>query len=156
MKFLFLLITAMLLYNHGYPQQHQPTAYLQVKFVKDHDVNKNRIIYYHIAAEPGCNRAKDIYKLFSYSNTKALDTIPAMYYGKQNEAKQIDTAASFYNYFSSPTEALNFMASRHWILVTVFSELSSGYTYENGSNGNGLVPITTVSSGAVYCFKKEE
>jgi hypothetical protein len=59
-----------------------------------------------------------------------------------------------YNYFYTTTEALNFLSKKGFILVTIYIDILSGFTSKEGGFNTGYVPITTVSSKPVFCFKK--
>lgn len=104
--------------------------------------------YYNIDAEPFNNNALDIYNLVPFQkNFFVPNKAISFYYNRP------DTVTKYYNYFKSETEALDFMGSQNWQLVTVLSELSSGYKTA-GVEINGP-PYTTISSRPVYYFRKK-
>jgi hypothetical protein len=114
-------------------------SYLVIKIEQRYDTDNT---YYVIAAEAGNAAAKDIYRLVTYRPGKYSLNQPAFY------QVRTDTSTVFYNCFANTTEALSFLAERNWELVTVGSEISSGYsTYYS-------YPYTTISSTPVYYFKK--
>ena len=101
--------------------------------------------YYKINADTGSLYAKEIYNLIEYK--KKGTNGEAIYYSKdKNDAKP------YYNYFSTKTEALQFLADNNWQLVTVSNEVYSDYTYERFDGK--LLPVTRVLSRPIYYFKK--
>lgn len=122
-------------------------SYLIVRFERLYD-NTNQRAFYSINAERGCDQASPIYSLLKYDPKKNADNFKGKFYSITKSAGD-----SVYNYFLSPTEGLNFIATLQWELVLAFSETSSNYDNQRNSSGE-LVPITTVVSRPVFCFKK--
>ena len=100
-----------------------------------------------INAESGCEAAKNIYSLKKYNFKKNAHNDGGSFYIDHN-----DTTNNFYNYFFSTTEALNFIAHNGFELISTYVEIFSGYDTQKGTTGD--FPITTLSSGSVFCFKK--
>lgn len=132
--------------NSAYSQLKSEKNYLLIRFERIYD-NTNQRSFYSVNPERGCDGASAIYSLLKYDAKKnAENKTGKFYFATKN------VGDSLYNYFLSPTEGLNYLAQLEWELVSVFSEITSGYTTERASGD--LVPITTVSSRAVFCFKK--
>ena len=144
-----LIIIAFLicLTKFSYGQENGITNFLLVRIDAQLDVN-GKNYYYVINADGGCEAARHIYALIKYDNKKTAVNNEALFYNKEK-----DTVNNLYNYFISQTEALNFLSRTGWTLFTIYTEVFSGY--DNQRNGAGeIVPITTVSSRPVFCFKK--
>jgi len=141
------LIIFILLTKNSFGQEQGITNYLLVRFEAAFD-NTNKKDFYIINAEGGCDGAEKIYSLKKYDYTKnAINSGGSFYYQKK------DAINNLYNYFLSPTEALNFLSRSGWSLFSIYTEVFSGY--DNQRNGAGeIIPITTVSSKPVFCFKK--
>jgi len=146
MKF-WLIFLLSLLVQYSFGQDKTQLNYLLVRIESVFD-NTNQRNCYVINAENGCDVAKDIYSLKKYDFKKnAINSDGIYYYNQKN------TARNLYNYFLSATEALNFLSYSGWTLLTTYTEIFSGY--DNQRNGAGeIIPITTVSSRPVFCFKK--
>jgi hypothetical protein len=142
-----LLVFLLLFTQFGFTQETSRQNYLLVRVDTDYDFANKRNAFF-IIAETGCDAAKNIYSLKKYDFKKnAVNTHGIFYYDRK------DTANNLYNYFLSTTEALNFLSYCGWSLVTSYDEIFSGY--DNQKNGAGeIVPVTTVSSRPVFCFKK--
>ena len=78
---------------------------------------------------------------------KAINTDAVFYTDRGDSTKPI------YNYFYSSTEILNYLSKKGFTLVTIYNNIFSNYIYENNGKGES-VPITTVGSRPVFCFKK--
>jgi hypothetical protein len=105
--------------------------------------------YVAIGAEPGCKDATLLYSLKVYDNKKnAVNGVYPFYHN------HTDTAATYYNYFLSTTEALNFISNNGWTLFAIYTDTYSGHTTESNGRGGDLIPITTVSSRPWFCFKR--
>lgn len=116
------------------------------------DVNYNKLAkqyYCIINAESGCDSAELFYSLKKFDTKKDADNAGAILYPGKNDSVKL-----YYNYFSSPTQVLNFISNNGWELVTVYTETSSGSAIADNGNIEQRYPITTVSSRPVYCFKK--
>lgn len=141
-----LVYTSLLLAANANSQTQPNENYLLIRFERLYD-NTNQKVFYSINAERGCDKASTIYSLLKYDAKKNAENISGKFY---SDAK--NTGDSLYNYFLSPTEGLNYLAQLEWKLVSVFAEVSSGFTTERASGD--LVPITTVASKPVFCFMK--
>lgn len=129
-------------------QANIQSNYLLVRFDQSYD-NTNKRFYYSINAESGCDSAKEFYALLKYDNQKNAKNTDGFFYSNQKSG----TLDNLYNYFYTPTEAINFISLKGWGLFSIYSEIFSGY--DNQKSGNGEIqPITTVSSRSVFCFKK--
>ena len=130
-----------------YSQSKSPGSYILIRFLQQYD-HSNKRDYYTIYAERDCDSAKDVYSLLYYNNNKnVIDTNDVYAYNKN------DTTTILFNYFLSPTEGLNYMSKKGWNLITIYTEISSGYDTQNTWNGD-KIPITTISSRPVFCFVK--
>jgi hypothetical protein len=105
--------------------------------------------FYRIQAEAGCKGAQDIYALKKYNEKKNAVNTEASFYNNHR-----DSAITFFNYFISPTEALNFIASKGFTLHTVFTQTTSGSENVMKPGTTEYTPVTTVFSYPVYCFMK--
>ena len=131
-----------------FAQEKVATSYLVIIIETQKDYSMDRYGC-TIIAEGGCDAAKSIYALKKYNFKKdAVNNESSFYYN------QTDTATGLYNFFLSPTEALNFMSKNGWTLFYVYSETSSGWTVEKNGSGSESFPITTISSRPVFYFKK--
>lgn len=143
---LLLVLTSSLFVFSASGQTEHPESYLLVRIERAYD-NTNQRAYFSINAEKGCEDAYAIYSLLKYDNRKNADNRAMFYHAVK---KSTD---SLYNYFLSPTEVLNYIAKLGWGLVSVFTETSSGYDHQRNGSGD-LVPITTITSRPVFCFKR--
>lgn len=132
-----------------FAQEKALNNYLLIRIALEHDIYKNSARnFWIIQAEVGNEAANVFYSLKKYNLKKnAVNTEAYFYY---NHA---DTATNFYNFFTSPTEALNFIADNGWTLITIYTDIYSSYNNEKNGNGD-TVPVTTVGSIPVFCFKK--
>jgi hypothetical protein len=146
MKFLLSCILVFITLT-SYAQTKTDTNYLLLHIVGSYD-NTNKRNYLIINAEIGCDAAVDIYKLKVYDNKKQAINNDAVFY-----TDKTDSLKEMYNYFYSSTEILNYLSKKGFTLVTVYNDIFSSYNNQRNSNGD-LVPITTVSSRPVFCFKK--
>lgn len=146
MKIIFFSLWLLFLFTAS-AQEKQKNNYLIIRIKIEKDFSLNRYGC-SIIAEGGCDSAKSIYNLKDYNYRKnANNNDHSFYYN------YIDTATSTYNFFNTPTEALNFMAKNGWTLAFIYSETSSGYERQEGSDSI-LYPVTTVADRPVYYFKK--
>lgn len=130
-----------------YAQVNKTTEYLLVRIesIFDNTTQKNAFI---INAEFGCDSASSIYSLKRYDFKKnAVNSEGNFYYNKKSSMPNL------FNYFLSTTEALNFLSHQGWILSSIYTETFSGYDNQRSGNGE-IVPVTTISSRPVFCFKK--
>jgi len=126
-------------------QQKTADQYLLVRITDAYDALNTRAFYY-ILPEKGADSAVGIYDLKKYASKKG-EAPPAGHFYFERP----DNSNDLFNYFVSPTEALNYIASQGWKLWLVYPETGSGTTNERAGNGD-LVPVTTISSRPVYCF----
>jgi hypothetical protein len=146
MKYLFLFVLLMNI-KSAFSQTVTSKSYLLLRIVEDYDKYQQKP-FFQIRAESGCDSASHIYALAKYQNARtAPDTLSEFYANAARPFKK-----SLYNYFSSPTEAMNYLSNTGWKLHSMSNEIFSSYT--NESNGQTLFPVTTVSSRLVYCFEK--
>ena len=131
----------------NYAQTKTDTNYLILRIDQVYDNTKFNN-YYIIKAEIGCDAAGDIYKLKEYINKKNFKNIDAVFY-----TDKTDSLKALYNYFYSSTEILNYLSEKGFTLVTIYNDIFSGDKNVSLPNGD-LVPITTVGSRPVFCFKK--
>jgi hypothetical protein len=146
MKFLlsiFLTISSL----SSFAQTKPETNYLLLYINQDYD-HTNKRGYFSINAEIGCDAAIEIYKLKVYDNNKRAINTDAVFY-----KDRADSSKAMYNYFYSSTEILNYLSKKGFTLVTIYNNIFSDYKRENDGKGE-LVPITTVGSRPVFCFKK--
>lgn len=147
MKVIF-IYTLLFFSLNCFAQEKVATSYLVVRIETQKDYSMERYGC-SIIAEGGCDSARAIYNLKKYNFKKnAANNESSFYY---NHA---DTATAYYNFFQSPTEALNFMAKNGWTLFYIYSETSSGWEVEKNGSGSESFPITTISSKPVFYFKK--
>jgi hypothetical protein len=144
MKIVFIILPFIAL--TCFAQQKATNAYLLARFTVAYD-NTAKRDFYAINAESGCDEAKEIYGLKKfYTQKNTINEDGAYYY------KNPDTTSNYYNYFLSPTEALNYMAKKGWMLTFGYTETFSGA--EQVLSEGKYLPITTISSRPVFCFKK--
>jgi hypothetical protein len=143
------IVIFMLLVNGGaaFSQSADNKSYLVVRIPENYDKVKQKR-FFEIKAEWGCDSAYAVYSLVKYANSKSITDTAALYY----YITGLPANGNIYNYFNSPTEALNFLSKNGWRLHSMVSELFSGSTLE--PSGGELVPITTVKSRLVYCFER--
>ena len=118
--------------------------YLIATFEMKYD-KPNEYYYFVIVPQKGADTTDPVYSLLRYDNKKRGVNIEADYFYNHN-----DTSSKMYNYFVSPTEGLNYMASVGWSVIGIFPVISSDSKTESGT------PITTVSSSPAFCFQKEK
>ena len=151
MKFFIhsLLLTSFFLINKNKcSAQSAAIDYVQVRFVQVYDYGNSRY-YFTLNAEWGSDSAKSLYTLLKYdAKRNGNNTGGRLYHVTGFPADRL------YNYFLSPTEGLNYMSRKGWQLIDIYTEAHSGY--DNQRTGAGeIVPITTVGSKPVYCFRKQ-
>lgn len=138
---IFLLICTV--YVHG--QERNDYLLVRIEGVYDNTAQKTVFI---INAEGGSDAASNIYALKKYNFKKGAINPPGGFYYDLKEASD-----SVYNYFLTPTEALNFLSKKGWVLLSVYTEAFSGYNNQTTSTGE-IVPVTTVSSRPVFCLRR--
>lgn len=130
-----------------FSQQDSSANYLLLRFDYNYDNTMGRG-FYSIKAESGCEAANEIYSLKMYDYKKnAVNSEASFYYNIKVKTSNI------YNYFLSATEALNYLSKNGWTLFSVYTEAFSGYDNQRTGNGD-IVPVATISSRPVFCFKK--
>jgi hypothetical protein len=140
---LTLLLVLLHLFLLGNSQVATKKQYLiatfEMKYDKPHEYN-----YFIILPQKGADTTIPVYQLLKYENRrKSVNADGDFYYNHQ------DTSKKMYNYFVSPTEGLNYMASMGWNVIGIYPVVSSDWRTESN------VPITTVSSSPAFCFQKE-
>lgn len=121
--------------------------YLIATFEMKYD-KPNDYYYFIIVPQKNGDTTDPVYSLLRYDNKRKGINREAGYFYNHS-----DTSSRLYNYFLSPSEGLNYMASIGWKAWGVYPEISSGSTSER--SGENLVPITSVASKPVFCFKKD-
>lgn len=141
-----LLFAALFLFTlPSFGQEEETETYLIVR-IELQNVKGNS--YYTINAEPFNNHALAIYDLVPFPRNLFIPNKAISFYYNRP-----DTLTKYYNYFKSETEALDFMGSAQWQLVTVLSELKSEKKAEG--YGSDERPYSMVSSRPVYYFRKK-
>lgn len=133
---------------HLYSQEKAVMAYLLVRIETEYK-SVPQYVYYTINAEGGCDEAAKFYSFKKFNPKKDAVNAGAAFYPEET-----DTSKTYYNYFKSTTLALNFILKNGWELLAVYSETSSGSNLVQNGNGSEMLPVTTVSSHPVFCFKK--
>jgi hypothetical protein len=146
MKSLYILLLSCIIFIGSLAQAQEKESYLIVRMVAKHD-RTNKADYFIIAADLYNDHAKDIYNLAPFHDEAYTNISDISFFFNRTKS-----SVFFYNYFRSQTEALEFLSQRHWQLVSVISEINSGY--EREKSGDAYVPYTTVSSKPIYYFKK--
>jgi hypothetical protein len=131
----------------SFSQTDTITSYVIIRIGIQYD-NTNLKTYYLIKAELGCDEAKEIYGLKAYNNKKKAMNEGGLFYPDKK-----DSVYPYFNYFHSTTEILNYMAKNGWGLSAVYNDTFSDYNIERTGNGD-LVPVATVVTRPVFCFKK--
>ena len=147
MKAIIFCLLLISLFNAS-AQEKPKNNYLIIRIKIERDFSMSRYGC-SIIAEGGSDSAKSIYNLKEYNFRKNANNSEHSFY-----FNSIDTATALYNFFNTPTEALNFMAKNGWTLLFVYSETTSGYEQQEGSESK-LFPITTIASSPVYYLKNE-
>lgn len=144
MRQILLLLFLLPFVSTSFAQAEEVETYLIIRIKKE---NEKANAYYTIAAEPFNNNALDIYELVPFhKNFFVPNKAISFYYNRP------DTVTKYYNYFKSETEALDFIGTKNWQLVTVLSEIASA-----AANSNVLESgtSTTVKTQPVYYFRKK-
>lgn len=118
--------------------------YLIASFEMKYD-KPNEYYYFVIVPQKGADTTDLVYSLVKYDNKKKGVNKEAGYFYNRDQAN-----SKLYNYFVSPTEGLNYMASIGWTITSIYPVISSDSKTENGT------PITTVTSNPAFCFQKEK
>src|SRR5438105_11958045 len=127
-------------------QTHEKESYLILRLNEKYDqTNKNS--YFYISADSYNDYAKEIYDLVPFNKEPYENNSGISFFFKKT-----DSSDFFYNYFRSQTEALKFLSRKQWQLLSVISEINSGYEKERV--GENYVSYTTVSSRPIYYFIK--
>lgn len=146
----FILCLLLVLCCHLLPTasfgQQKAESYLLVWFERNYD-KVSRRGYVTLKAERGCDSAGRVYSLIDYDPKDWTPNEDRKFFHLNRSAGD-----SLYNYFLSPTEGLNFLSSLGWRLAAAFPQTTSGSTNERA--GSDFVPVTTVTSHPVFCFKK--
>lgn len=146
MKF-FLLAALFALYTFPGFSQQKTIKYLTVWFERKVDYQADQ--YYHLMlAEVGNYYPPEILNLAIYKSGTDLKNKNIFFYHQKN-----DTAKYFYNYFSNPTAALEYLGKNGWQLVSVANEVNSDHKLVYGSRDE--TPVTTITALAKYYLKKE-
>lgn len=103
MKIIFFSLLLLFLFNAS-AQEKPKNNYLIIRIKIEKDLNMSRYGC-SIIAEGGCDSAKSIYNLKDYNFKKNANNDDHSFY-----YNYIDNSTSKYNFFNTPTEALNFMA----------------------------------------------
>lgn len=126
----------------AFGQQQKRTNYLTIWFEKKFDYSAEH--YYHLMfAELGNADVAEVSSLVVYKSGKNLKNKEVYFYSELN-----DSAKAYYNYFTNPTAALEYLAKHGWQLVSVVPQLIPDYNYAGGSR-----PI--VLSRSIFYLKKE-
>lgn len=142
MRIVLFVLLSLFIVAPSFGQVETVETYLIVR-IKKQDNRRPENIYYTIEAEPHNVNALDIYDLVPFNREYFVKKPGVEFYNNHP-----DTATLYYNYFKSETEALDFIGSQKWQLVTVVPEISSGY------RESGNMPFTTISSQLLYYFRK--
>lgn len=136
-----LLATIALLYQLGGFAQSGTgeKKYLLLRIGYDFD-KPNQRSFYKIIPDGWGEKAHEIYNLCEYNPRKNVENRKAVFY-----FERADTNKLYYNYFRSPTEALNYLAAQNWSITAVFPD---------NSDNNADQPNTWVSR-QVFCFQKK-
>lgn len=145
MRSLLLLLFFLPLACNSFAQDNEVETYLIIRIKR---LNDKANPYYTIDAEPFNNNALDIYELVPFVKNYFVPKKGISFYYNRP-----DTLTQYYNYFKSETEALDFMGSKQWQLVTVLSELSSDLS--TSLIGATTTPYTSINSRPVYYFRKK-
>lgn len=142
MKTYLLSVVLVLLSITVYSQQQKRTKYLAVWFEKKYDYAADH--YYHLMfAELGNADVPEVSSLVVYKSAKNLRNKEVYFYSELN-----DSASVYYNYFTNPTAALEYLAKHSWQLVSVVPQLIPDFNYTSTSR-----PI--VLSRSIFYLKKE-
>lgn len=125
-----------------YSQQQKRINYLTIWFEKKY--NHTAEHYYHLMfAELGNSDVPEVSSLVIYKSERNLKNKEVYFYSELN-----DSASVYYNYFTNPTAALEYLAKHGWQLVSVVPQLIPDFNYTNTSR-----PI--VLSRSIFYLKKE-
>lgn len=147
MRPILLLVFFLLFSVSTFAQAEEVETYLIIRIKRQNErPNEKGNAYYTIDAEPFNNNALDIYELVPFhKNFFVPNKSISFYYNRP------DTVTKYYNYFKSESEALDFIGSKNWQLVTVLSEIAS---VETNSNVLTSGTYTSVKTLPVYYFRK--
>jgi hypothetical protein len=139
MKIIFALLLATTQLLCAGQEKKPAKKYILLRIQEDFD-KENQRSYSKIIPDGWCEGANEIYGLQLYINRRGAENKVATVYHNR-----VDSSQKFYNYFWSPTEALNFMSANGWNLVSIISS--------NSTDGGSFIP--TIISRQVFCFYKE-
>jgi hypothetical protein len=145
---LLLLLFLLSFASSSFAQGTEVETYLVVRIkLKNERMTDKGDAYYSINAEPFNNNALDIYQLVPFhKNFFVPNKAISFYYNRP------DTVTKYYNYFKSESEALDFIGTKNWQLVTVLSEITSA---ETNSNVQAPGTYTSIKTQPVYYFRKK-
>lgn len=131
--FLSLLFCCLLSFE-SYSQSIKKYTYLivRVNLAFDNDVDKQ---YYRIDPELENPNANSIYNLVKYNTKLKSKGVAAMYNSK------VDTSTVLFNYFTTISEALQFLDYKGWQLFSIYNDVQ-------GNSNN-------ISSQAIYYLRRE-
>lgn len=129
-------------------EQKKTKTYLIASFEMRYD-KANKQYFQVIQPQKGVNPADEVYALLNYNiKTGVINENGAFYHKSNDEGKKL------YNYFTTTTEGLNYMASRGWSVISVYQEISSDAENKLAVSGD-VVPVAAVSSKPVFVFAKD-
>lgn len=143
MRPLLLLVVLLFMAAPSFAQEEERETYLIVRIERQNDRTNP---YFTIGADLHNDNALGLYELVPFNKNLFVPKKGIHFYYNRP-----DSATQYYNYFKSESEALDFIGRQQWQLVTVLSEISSGYD-RVGLSGD---TFTTVSSRPVYYFRKK-
>ena len=148
MKSIVLSVINLILLNFCFAQVKSNETYAIVSIETNYD-RPNKTYWCNILSESVEKYSKEIKSLVKYNLDKRRSERGISFYHEKN-----DTTSVYYNYFLSTTEAFQFLADHGWQLIDVGQKIVSDY--ENVKDGEAkLVPVTKLTSNAVYYFKKD-
>lgn len=146
MKFIITSLLLLFFCVSIHAQKSEASSYLIVRLVesKDYAIDST---YWKILADAGNPHATEIYQLHPFPNQKVPPGYHVHFYKTEKDAPPL------FNYFQTPTAALNFLSVKGWHLMAVIAETNTRIEREWAEGKTVLIPM--VSTIPVYYFRRQ-
>jgi hypothetical protein len=145
MKTTVLSIVLALITMSVFSQQQKRINYLTIWFEKKYNYTAKH--YYHLMiAELGNAGVPEVSSLVVYKSERNLKNNEVYFYSEFN-----DSAKAYYNYFTNPTAALEYLSKHGWQLVSVAPQMIPDLNYDTGTRR-----LITLSRPVFYLKKETE
>lgn len=151
LRFFYLSLAMILLWPVTSNAQQPSTQYVQVRFAQQWD-RTIRKPFYILIAEAGCDSSAGFYTMRQYNIYDPEQNKGGV---KFKDTKQ--TGSHVFNYFTTISEGLNYMAALGWNMVFAYTEIRNDQ--ERSLYRDVIYPSDNDYRGSprpIFCFKKEQ